>query len=252
MRRIIIDETTKGVALGYRQENEYTEVAFILPSDWTGHVECFLLKPYATSAVPLTGLVEEDGMVVVTLTEQNLNTSGRGSLEFMCVMNDVVAKSRVIPVVIHSDIISRQTEDPEEWESWVNQVVQAAADAEQYAGYAQASADSALLSATGAAASAQSASGSASSAGQSAQSAGQSAGSASQSAQSASQSASDASQSASSASGSAGSASQSAQNAAQSAQSASQSAQTAQDAVADIVSMQFYIDGSGHLILERR
>lgn len=252
MRRVIIDETTKGIVLGFRQENEYTEVAYVLPSDWTGHVECFLLKPHATSAVPLLGLVEEDGMIVVTLSESDLGTSGRGSLEFMCVMNGIVAKSKVFPALIQMDIISMQTEDQEEWESWVNQVVQAAAEAETYAGYAQASAENALLSATGAAASAQSASGSASSAGQSAQSAGQSAESASQSAQSASQSASGASQSASSASGSAESASQSAQNAAQSAQSSAQSAQTAQDAVADIVSMQFHIDESGHLILERR
>lgn len=185
MRTVYIDDSTQGVKLGFRQEHDYTEIVYTLPSDWNGVVEAFIKKPGATASVPLTGVTQTDGTVSLTLTRTDLIEAGRGALEYMCTMNGVVAKSKVFSVIIAADIISESTDRPDEWESWIDELTALAAQV-------RTDALSAAASATSASGSASSASQSASGAAQSAQSAGESAESASKSAQSASDSAADA------------------------------------------------------------
>ncbi len=253
MRTVYIDDNTKGVPIGRRQENIYNVVTYRYPSDWIGgDILAYFLRPGESESYPLVNVERGEGEVTVTFTANDLHVSGRGALEFKWVQDEIVAKSIVFPTLVAGDIISANGDPPAGYDDWKEALeaigLQATHDAQAAAGSAEAaaaSAESALLSATQASAYAQTASSAAGTASQDALSASQSAESASADAQSASQSAS-------SASGSAGSASQSAQNAAQSAQSSAQSAQTAQGAVENITSMNFYIDASGQLILERR
>ena len=185
MRTVYIDDSTQGVKLGFRQEHDYTEIVYTLPSDWEGVVEAFIKKPGATASVPLTGVTQTDGTVSFTLTRADLIEAGRGALEYMCTMNGVVAKSKVFPVIIAADIISESTDRPDEWESWIDELTALAAQV-------RTDALSAAAAATSASGSAADASQSASGAAQSAQGASEMAESASESAQSASESAADA------------------------------------------------------------
>ena len=179
MRTVYIDDSTQGVKLGFRQEHDYTEIVYTLPSDWNGVVEAFIKKPGATASVPLIGVTQTDGTVSLTLTRTDLIEAGRGALEYMCTMDGIVAKSKVFPVIIAADIISESTDRPDEWESWIDELTQLAAQV-------RTDALSAAAAATSASGSAADASQSASGAAQSALSAGESAESASESAQSAS------------------------------------------------------------------
>lgn len=229
MRTVYIDDNTKGIAIGIRQENDYTTLVYTAPEDWAdGVVEAFLRKPGESESVPLTG-VEKDGLIITcSLTRTDLVTSGRADLEYMCTIDDtIVGKSPVFPCVIANDIISTSTDRPDEWQSWVDELVALGAVVRENAAAAAASAASASSSEASAGESAASAGQSAASASQSARSASGSAASASSSATSAGQSATSAASSATSAGQSAAAAATSASNAGQSETNAGQSASAA-------------------------
>ena len=91
MRTVYIDESTKGIRLGYRMENAYDQIVYTAPEDWTGSITCFLLKPGDTRAVPILS-AQEGRTITSTLTEANLAEAGRGAVEYLMSDGTVIAK----------------------------------------------------------------------------------------------------------------------------------------------------------------
>lgn len=133
MRVIEIDNACTGILIGIREENGYRQIAYTYPDDWSGLITAFIKRPGEESAVPLTGLVDSDGVATVTLSDSDLRSAGRGQLEFMFSDGETVGKSKVFPVLIADDIISDSVESEDDFESWINELVQAGAIAKKYA-----------------------------------------------------------------------------------------------------------------------
>ena len=157
MRRVIIDEATKGIRLGYRQENLYDTVEYRYPPDWIGgQILAYMLRPNDATSYPLANATRDAaaGTVTVTLTSTDLHHSGIGAIEYKYVLDNVVAKSKIFPASIASDIISEDGDPPDGYTDWMEalealgvQTLDNARDAQEAANAARSSATEASSSA---------------------------------------------------------------------------------------------------------
>ena len=227
------------VLIGHEGENNVEQVIFDY-SAWAelygaGVLNMVILRPLEHLAYPVILTDNGDQTATWTISEADTATVGTGRAQLVYYPTDGNKKSCVFDICVGESIFP-DGDVPDDYESWLNTLMeigaaaqQAAIDAGQSATDASGSADAAEQSASDASGFAQNASDSADSASDSAQTAQQAAETAGGSAESASLSARSAAQSAQNASGSASAASGSAQSAAQSAQAASQSAEAASD-----------------------
>lgn len=148
MRTVYIDDNTKGVPIGIRQENIYDVVTYRYPSDWIGgDILAYFLRPGESESYPLVNVERGEGEVTVTFTANDLHVSGRGALEFKWVQDEIVAKSIVFPALVAGDIISANGDPPAGYDDWKEALeaigLQATHDAQEAAGSAEAAAASA-------------------------------------------------------------------------------------------------------------
>ena len=148
MRTVYIDDNTKGVPIGIRQENIYDVVTYRYPSDWIGgDILAYFLRPGESESYPLVNVERGEGEVTVTFTANDLHVSGRGALEFKWVQDEIVAKSIVFPALVAGDIISANGDPPAGYDDWKEALeaigLQATHDAQAAAGSAEAAAASA-------------------------------------------------------------------------------------------------------------
>ncbi len=127
MRTINITDCTKGIRIGYRQENDYDVVVYSYPADWDGEVQVYFRPPRSKQSYPVSGFSQDydAGTITWTASAADLANAGTGALEYMMLNTDgVVAKSKVFEVIVAADIISAATDAPDEWESWVDTLAQ--------------------------------------------------------------------------------------------------------------------------------
>ena len=211
------------VKIGWTGENDARGIVWDISAWQTiyGEGTCTLLNQRETDDAPYPCSITIDGKFAVwQVTDGDLGSGGNGKCQLIyTVGEEVVAKSPVYKTLA-SRSLSGEIEPPDQFDSWIDQIVQAGAQAQAAASTATSKAGEASSSATSAAESAQTAQAAASTATSKA-------GEASSSATSAAESAQTAQEAASTATSKAGEASSSAEAAAESAQTAQAAASTA-------------------------
>jgi len=131
----ICAEQPARIMIGRRGENEATQVVFDCASfaEMYGDGTAVLLakRPQDTSAYPVT--VTQDGSTATwTVSDADTAYRGTGVCELFWYVADVLAKSVVYKTIIDKDIGEASSEPPEPWQSWVDEVLAAAASIKRW------------------------------------------------------------------------------------------------------------------------
>ena len=136
------------IPLGYMGEGLVTQVAFDV-SGWLaeyGEGSFQLLHRRRCDADPLPVAVDMDGNTVIwTLTESDTAARGFGQAQLLLIRDGMIKKSEIFTTSVKNSLTSGE-DVPSPMEGWVEQVVQAGADAENAAAAAAQSAANAGLS----------------------------------------------------------------------------------------------------------
>ena len=236
------------LALGYRGENDRTEVRFDF-SAWAeefgapGAVELFVRRQGDTDAYPVA-LTIDGSEAVWTVSSVDTAVEGLGEAEFVWLLNGVVAKTAVWGTYVAPDIGQPTDEPPDPYESWMEALGEMAAGTLINAQRAEA-AQEAAETAQGKAEDAQEAAETAQGKAEDAQEAAEAAQAAAETAQGLAERAQDAAEDAQ------GAAAGSAAAAARSAEAAHDDAERAEQAAGTSGYLEIEIDADGHLIYTR-
>lgn len=127
----IFADKSKRLILGRQGENIVTEIKFPV-AHWVaefgaGAFEVLHRRPKDVDAAPVV-TTYEDGCVVWTISEADVQYRGEGNAQLVMRIGDAVAKSEVFTTVTLVSL-SESENPPEVWRAWVDQVLAAAADA---------------------------------------------------------------------------------------------------------------------------
>lgn len=223
------------IKLGRRGENQARKVVFNVLEKWRegygeGVASLIVQRNGDAQPYPVT-VTEEDGALVWRVSSVDTAVAGEGAAELRYTVGDTIVKSQIYKTRVRETLEDSGETPPPAYQSWVDEVLQAAADA-------QTAATNAAKSET-AAKNAQTAAANAQKAAESAQTGAQTAKTAAESAQEAAENAKDAAAGSSTAAGQkATQAAQSAEDAASAksaAETAKTDAQAARDAIANMI-----------------
>lgn len=125
------------IALGRRGENEAARIVFDVAElaglYGDGTAELVATRPGETAPYPVAA--ERDGSQVIwTVSSADTAFAGHGACELFWYVGDTLAKSVVYGTVVGRDIGDVGEEPPEPYETWVEQVLSAAAEARRASG----------------------------------------------------------------------------------------------------------------------
>ena len=141
------------IALGRRGENEATQIVFdvswLIDTFGAGTAQLAVIRP--EDDTPYPAFVEQDAdarTATWTLTNADTANAGRGECELFWYVGDTLAKSIVYRTEVMRDIGDVGEEVPEAYETWVEEVLAAGAQAQENADFLRnASATAVTLSA---------------------------------------------------------------------------------------------------------
>ena len=129
------------IVLGRTGETEALQVLFPVAEKWAatygnGVFQLLVLRPGDVSpyAVPI---VEDGPNVVWTVTSTETARAGYGKAELSYYVGDTLAKSLVWQTQVLESLSPAPQDPPAPWQSWVDEVLKAGADAKYYAGVAE-------------------------------------------------------------------------------------------------------------------
>ena len=133
MRSILVTRNAP-ILIGRRGENLATCILFDI-TDWRetygdGQVELLHQRNGDESPYPCVITIDENDYVVWTITSGDTGIAGHGKCELRYMANDTLAKSVIYPTIVENSIDDGETEPPEPEKGWVQQVLDAKADAE--------------------------------------------------------------------------------------------------------------------------
>lgn len=152
----IIQAITDGfVLIGKQGENNATQIQFPVVETWksmfgeNGVFQLLILRPTENTpyAVPVTA---DANVVMWDVSGTDLEIPGIGGCELRYIVDETLAKSQSYVTLTKDAIGGSDAPYPTPWEEWVDQVLQAGADAVGYAADAESSAEAASASETAA------------------------------------------------------------------------------------------------------
>lgn len=120
-----------GIVLGRRGENEARQIIFdissLISTYGPGAATLLAKRPTDTTAYPVP---VEQSVTTVTWTVSDVDTAypGDGQCELYYYVGDTLAKTYVYRTSIGQDIGNASSEPPDAWQSWVDEVLAAAAN----------------------------------------------------------------------------------------------------------------------------
>ena len=141
------------IALGRRGENEATQIVFdvswLIDTFGAGTAQLAVIRPEEEDPYPAVVEQDDDARTVTwTLTNADTANAGRGECELFWYVGDTLAKSIVYRTEVMRDIGDVGEDVPEPYETWVEEVLAAGAQAQENADFLRnASATAVTLSA---------------------------------------------------------------------------------------------------------
>lgn len=141
------------IALGRRGENQATQVVFnvawLINTYGYGTAQLAVIRPEEEDPYPAVVEQDDDARTVTwTLTNADTAIAGRGSCELFWYVGDTLAKSIVYTTIVGRDIGDVGDTPPDPYETWVEEVLAAGAQAQENADFLRnASATAVTLSA---------------------------------------------------------------------------------------------------------
>lgn len=134
----MIEEKAYGmqeINLGRQGENKARRVTFDIAEKWRevygagGSFSMIVQREGDASPYPVT-LSEEDGLLVWLVESADTAKSGEGRAELRYTLGDVIAKSQTYKTRVRAAMDESATEPPEAYQSWVDEILTAAAGVE--------------------------------------------------------------------------------------------------------------------------
>ena len=132
---IVVDRLPYSIEIGFAGENDARSVAI----DWSlwatrygsGALNILLQRPGDDAPYPV--VTETDGTVTTWMpSSTDTAISGRGNLQLLYTVGDVIAKSAVIGVRIRQSLTA-ETDPPDPYESWIDSLTALGAETQQSA-----------------------------------------------------------------------------------------------------------------------
>lgn len=126
------------IKLGRRGENQARKVVFDVLRKWRegygeGVASLIVQRNGDAQPYPVT-LTEEDGALVWLVSSADTAVAGEGAAELRYTVGDVIVKSQIYKTRVRDTLGDSGETPPSAWQSWVDEVLQAAADAETAVG----------------------------------------------------------------------------------------------------------------------
>ena len=135
--------TTRGepIELGYRGENNATQIEFDIPDDWQeGVVQLFVLRMNDTEAYVPGGFYVENGFAYWLVSSADTAVVGRGLAQYCSIKDGQIIKSRTFTTNVKASAGVLDIDVPEPQKSVLEAALESASE---FAARAQTSADSA-------------------------------------------------------------------------------------------------------------
>lgn len=136
--------TTRGepIDLGYKNEDDATQIAFDIPDDWQdGIVTLYVLRMGDSDSYVPSGFYVEDGVAYWNVSSVDTEYEGRGLATYCAVVNGKVIKSRAFTTITKPSAITFAVDVPEPQKSVLDSAIDMAstfaARAEQSANTAE-------------------------------------------------------------------------------------------------------------------
>jgi hypothetical protein len=120
--------------IGKQGENAVTQVAFDFAS-WQeefgdGDVQLLAIRNGDDSPYPV--LLEIDGTTATwTVSDADTENKGLGKAQYIYMVDGAIAKTAMFYTVVEQSIDGEETDPPEPYQSWVDEVLQAAEDVKE-------------------------------------------------------------------------------------------------------------------------
>lgn len=136
--------TTRGepIDLGYKNEDDATQIAFDIPDDWQdGIVTLYVLRMGDSDSYVPSGFYVEDGVAYWNVSSVDTEYEGRGLATYCAVVNGKIIKSRAFTTITKPSAVTFAVDVPEPQKSVLDSAIDMtstfAARAEQSANEAQ-------------------------------------------------------------------------------------------------------------------
>lgn len=177
MMTFTADQSTTDLFLGRQGENLATQIIFAVPQDLQQYAAfVYVLRNGDDTAYPAANVVVADGSITWTITSIETQYYGAGEVQIRFVDDETIVKTIVFRSFVSQSIDMDAGDVPDPYETWLDSLVELAAETQQAARAAKLSEDNAKTSEDNAKTSENNASSSANSALRYAQSAGNAAG----------------------------------------------------------------------------
>lgn len=152
MKTIRLTDKVKSITIGRQGENRSTLIRIDLSSwlnyfDEIGTFSLWHQRCGEKNKYPVL-ISQNDGVIDWEVTSTDTAIVGVGKCEIVYCINDVIMKSRVVDTVVEQSITGQETEPPEDFESWFNDILTAAdsisGSVEQVMAYSESASESAI------------------------------------------------------------------------------------------------------------
>lgn len=143
----VSDASLKTIPIGRQGENEVNQITFDF-KDWyeligDGTLQLLLIRPTESTPYPIT-LIEEDTNAVWNVSSTDTAIKGSGKAQLLYIINEKIKKSKVYNIEVFESL-EEDTEQPDQYESWLADLLQAASDVQSKVSIAEQASEDALL-----------------------------------------------------------------------------------------------------------
>ena len=147
MMTFTADQSTTDLFLGRQGENLATQIIFAVPEDLQQYAAfVYVLRNGDDTAYPATNVVVADGSITWTITSVETLTYGAGEVQIRFVDNETIIKTIVFRSFVSQSIDMDAGDVPDPYETWLDSLVELAAETQQAARAAKLSEDNAKTS----------------------------------------------------------------------------------------------------------
>lgn len=118
--------TTRGepIDLGYKNEDDATQIAFDIPDDWQdGIVTLYVLRMGDSDSYVPSGFYVEDGVAYWNVSSVDTEYEGRGLATYCAVVNGKVIKSRAFTTITKASAVTFAIDVPEPQKSVLDSAI---------------------------------------------------------------------------------------------------------------------------------
>lgn len=147
MMTFTADQCTTDLFLGRQGENLATQIIFAVPEDLQQYAAfVYVLRNGDDTAYPAANVVVADGSITWTITSIETLTYGAGEVQIRFVDDETIVKTIVFRSFVSQSIDMDAGDVPDPYETWLDSLVELAAETQQAARAAKLSEDNAKTS----------------------------------------------------------------------------------------------------------